>query len=87
MKDFKSNEGCIICGDNNACYHHIHSKKSRPDLRQNHNNLMSLCLKHHQEIHSIGRQSFIKKYNLDWYMFAKGWIQTHDGKWFLDIAK
>jgi hypothetical protein len=84
MKNFKSEENCIICGNFDSCYHHIRSRKSHPELKFDERNLMSLCLLHHVEVHKIGTNTFIKKYNLESYMKNKGW--DHDkflNKWYL----
>ena len=84
MKNFKSNEPCLICENHNACYHHIKTKKSRPDLKFDERNLMPLCQQHHNEIHNKGTNTFVNKYNLSWWLYSKGWIfDAHINKWVL----
>ena len=84
MKNFKSDIGCVVCGDDESCWHHIRSRKSHPELIFDTRNLMSLCLKHHNEIHSTGTNTFIKKYQLENYMKQKGWdYDNFLRKWYL----
>lgn len=42
--------------------HHIKTRGSGGDDKKQ--NLLSLCLKHHSEVHLIGRMTFAKKYNV-----------------------
>ena len=73
---------CEICGNKtNVCGHHIKSKGSGgPDLPHN---LIPLCVKHHEEIHKKGINSFAEKYvefkdfleSSGWEFFNKKW--TH----------
>lgn len=49
----KSNNKCEICGSSNQINaHHIFYKSLYPKLMFNLNNGITLCKKHHQEIHS-----------------------------------
>lgn len=60
--NYKSDEPCIVCGedrDGYVCYHHLQSRKSGGTDEKS--NLMPLCLKHHNEIHTIGRTSMAEK--------------------------
>lgn len=71
---------CIIC-NSQAERHHIRSRgasgSDHPD------NIMEICRQHHQEIHKIGRNSFIIKYSLQDYMINKNWYyDTFYKKWF-----
>ena len=45
----------------NVSAHHVKSRKSGGDDLQT----IPLCAFHHQEVHTIGRESFQKKYNID----------------------
>lgn len=85
-ENFKSNEPCVVCGYDLTCYHHIKTKASRPDLKYNEANFMSLCIYHHNSVHAMGTNSFIEKYGLENYMLQKGWqFDRHTQKWFLNI--
>jgi len=61
------NLACEICGDQNAQVHHIVSR-GRKGKRQDDNsrtNLITLCVQHHTECHSLGRKRFPAKYGLE----------------------
>lgn len=74
---------CLVC-PNKAEIHHIHTRKSHPELIDNTDNHMPLCRLHHVKIHAIGRNTFIRKYKLERWMKNKGW--SYDAffkRWFL----
>lgn len=53
---------CCICGYHSAEAHHIRTRGAGG--KDNADNYLILCRKHHTEIHTIGRDTFGKKYNL-----------------------
>jgi len=61
-KNYQSFEPCTACGTESVqrCYHHIFTRKARPDLAEESWNKMSLCMKCHTEVHQIGMGKFIK---------------------------
>lgn len=72
MKNYKSNESCEVCGecrDGYVCYHHLVSRGAGGSDHPF--NLMSLCQKHHNEVHSVGLARFVHNYNID--LILKGW--------------
>lgn len=83
MKNYQSNSPCIICGLNQSgmvTFHHIKTRKSG-GTDESHN-LMSLCLWHHNEIHSSGLASFSKKYHqAKNFLISNGW-EFSMGRWF-----
>ena len=82
MKNYRSLEPCLVCGErgeNKVTYHHIKSRKSGGGDEIW--NLMPLCLRHHNEIHSKGTTSFVKKYSLETFMTDFGWEKSMD-KWY-----
>lgn len=63
MNNYKSNEPCLACGlvaENMVTYHHIITRKSGGT--DDKYNLMSLCLRHHNEIHQKGTSYMAEKY-------------------------
>lgn len=75
MKNYKSDLPCIACGDqgeDRICLHHVKTRGSGGS--DNAWNLMSLCQKHHNEIHQKGTPHFIEKYyKAELWMIASGW--------------
>jgi len=82
--NYKSNQPCCCCGhyaDNEVTYHHIYTRKAHPELSEEKFNLMPLCLKHHNETHLIGMNSFAIKYpSIKIWLIENGWTFTV-GKW------
>lgn len=80
MAKYKSDDPCIICGDINSCLHHIRSRGSGGSDKPH--NLMILCLRHHNEIHAKGRDTFSKMHPKAYrWMLRNGW-ESFNGKWF-----
>jgi hypothetical protein len=65
-------KACLVCGKRLSCAAHIQSKGARGDDVPE--NLLSLCLWHHNEQHNMGIISFAKKYKpvMNYYL-AHGW--------------
>ena len=55
--------GCILCGHLNGSIH-IHHVKTRGSGGEDKLNVVPLCAIHHAEIHTIGRNTFDKKYGV-----------------------
>ena len=59
---------CFVCGKSHADIHHAAGLVGMGNKRNKHNHLksrfMSLCREHHNLIHSMGLQAFMKEYHL-----------------------
>lgn len=65
FKDWIKKQPCIVglsCMGRIHC-HHI---KTRGAGGKDESNLLPLCAKHHYELHKIGKDTFAKKYNLNY---------------------
>lgn len=51
-RDIYQDDGCLICGGEYSCLHHIITKGSSTYLRYNWKNVIPICAKHHFKIHS-----------------------------------
>jgi hypothetical protein len=85
MKNYQAHESCTACGTLGVdrCYHHILTRKARPDLKDAIFNKIPLCLTHHNEIHAIGTQRFAQRWErvYEW-LVKNGWtIDEYTGKW------
>jgi hypothetical protein len=63
--NFKASEPCAACGldgDNMVCYHHIYTQKAYPEFKFEKFNLVPMCQKHHNEIHSSSLRTMAVKY-------------------------
>lgn len=70
VRNFPCTVGFNCLGD--VVPHHIKTKKTGgPDIIEN---IMPLCVKHHNEIHNLKTSKFIKDYALESYMRKKGWL-------------
>lgn len=77
MSNFSSEEPCICCGKTGeyfVCYHHIYTRKSRPDLSQEKWNMIPVCKKHHLDFHNFGTNKMASSYKsvLSW-LSENGW--------------
>ena len=79
MKFYDENGICIVCGFKGVDLHHFKHKGSGGSDESW--NLIKLCHKHHVEIHSNGKDSFINKYPKlrDW-LLDNGW-ENINGRW------
>lgn len=82
---WQSDEPCVACGTMSVdrCYHHIYTRKAKPELINEKFNLMSLCSTHHVECHAKGLNIFSMKYHnvKDW-LFKNDWyICELKGTW------
>ena len=58
---------CAICGKKNAHIHHVDavgSGRNRNEVDHTQLRLIALCAEHHQETHTIGWETFNKKYKV-----------------------
>lgn len=88
IKNYKSNESCVVCGESREGYvtfHHIYTRKAWPEYSEKKWNLISVCQHHHNIFHSkplsymIDNYSTVKEWLLinDWYDSKfNGWV--HD---------
>lgn len=72
---------CIAClFEGQIDLHHIKSRKANGSDSEH--NLMPLCRSCHQEVHRIGRTTFITRYNLDKWMQDRGWeFEEFNERW------
>lgn len=67
------------CTVSEVCAHHIKTKGSGGNDEED--NLLSLCQKHHAEVHQIGLCKFSNKYpEIEYKLREKGWV-LHGSKW------
>jgi len=52
-----------LCGNYSAAPHHIKSRGAGGGDEPG--NLMALCTAHHNEVHTIGRKTFMEKYGME----------------------
>lgn len=91
--NFKSPYPCVCCGhdvDNEVTYHHEYGQKAYPEYVWTKWNLVSLCLKHHNELHNKGSVDTSNKYlNLKRWFIDNGWeiLKLEHGmeKWIHDF--
>lgn len=87
MKNFQSNNPCIVCGLNKSgmvTFHHIYTQKAYPEYKCSTWNLLPVCKQHHNEIHNKGTNSFCEKYpQVKEWMIENGWVYIM-GKWIFD---
>ena len=84
MKNFKSDQPCVVCGecrDEYVTFHHVLSQKAHPELRYEKFNLMPLCQRHHVNVHAMGANKFAQKYKeaAAWFK-SNGWDFRLNGK-------
>ena len=86
MKNYSSNKPCICCGiigSDIVCYHHIYSKKAFPQYKTEKWNLLSCCLKHHNQIHNSGLVKISDNFpNVKKWLINNEWYRCEiSGKW------
>lgn len=88
MKNFKSDQPCVVCGesrDQHVTFHHVLTRKAHPELTYERFNLMPLCQGHHNEIHSMGANRFSRKYlKAGQWLKINGWQFRLSGKIYHD---
>lgn len=76
LKNYKSNNPCVVCKesrDGMVSFHHLTTRAAGDEQE----NLISLCQKHHTEIHQIGMVKFSKKYpDVNSWLENNGWELT-----------
>lgn len=93
MENFKSDYPCLCCGhdiDGEVCYHHEYGQKAFPEHKYEKWNLVSVCLKHHNEIHNKGSIWATDKYpNLKRWFVDNDWtilkMEHGEPKWIHDL--
>ena len=84
--NFQSDSSCVVCGESGTgkvCYHHLLTRKARPDLTNEPRNMISVCQRHHNEFHSKGIGYMANKFPLvkEW-LISNGWhICELTNKW------
>ncbi|WP_294582996.1 putative HNHc nuclease [uncultured Staphylococcus sp.] len=67
---------CVICGAQKADLAHLYtvgSGRNRKHIEHTDNKVLALCRTHHNEQHTIGIQTFNKKYHLE-----ESWVQVDE---------
>lgn len=62
---YESDKPCQACGffqEGATCFHHLKSRKSSPELSEVKENMISVCLKCHNEFHAKGTVYMAVKY-------------------------
>ena len=74
---FQTEQPCAACKTifRQRTFHHVYTRKSRPDLVELTNNKMPLCLEHHNMIHAKGTTYMSEKY-----IGVRLWLHEH--KWY-----
>lgn len=77
-----TSKNCEACGSiHNVVGHHIISFKSRPDLDIP-QNIMALCYICHNQVHTMGRDQFIRRYQLEKNLRNRGfYFDDYAKKW------
>lgn len=65
---FIQNQPCVICGSVPSDPHHIEA--GGMGIKTDDTRVISLCRKHHSEVHATGKKSFQVKYSLDMWKTA-----------------
>jgi 5-methylcytosine-specific restriction endonuclease McrA len=83
MKNYKSDQPCIVCEesrDGYVTFHHIYSRKAFPEYSNAPWNIIPVCQPCHNLFHSQGNQSMMKKYiSVRTWMELNGW-EVFNGK-------
>lgn len=60
------NKKCCICGQHSDLHHcdHVGMGRNREEIVHEGMRVLPLCRKHHNEVHSLGQESFEEKYHL-----------------------
>lgn len=76
---------CTACGTFTAqrCFHHIYTRKSRPDLEGEIWNQIPLCSTHHNEVHQKGLVFLAEQFkSVQNWLEGAGWdFNDFIGKW------
>lgn len=85
MNNFRASS-CIICNNQNACYHHLKTRKARPDLTYEPRNMIPVCQLHHNEFHNKGINYMSQKYSLvkDFLLYNSWYFDEFLNRWVLD---
>lgn len=62
---YESNRACVACdfwAKGMVCYHHLRTRKARPDLKDKEWNMIPVCQKHHNEFHNKGIDYMARNY-------------------------
>lgn len=87
-KNFEAHgHACVVCwleGEGLVAFHHLLTRKARPDLSENPMNMMPLCKGCHSLIHAKGTDYMAKAYpRVETWLQRRGWQKNFLGKWFL----
>lgn len=85
---YKSPYPCVCCGisgDGMVCYHHLLTRKARPDLKSDPRNMISVCQYHHNMFHSKGISFMANSFKtVKFFLEHNGWVFEGD-KWKLYV--
>jgi 5-methylcytosine-specific restriction endonuclease McrA len=89
MKTFEAHgHACIVCGKQGeglVTFHHLHTRKARPDLINEPKNKIPVCQQDHNSFHAKGTDYMAEKYpKVKAWLINRGWEKdTFLGKWLL----
>jgi hypothetical protein len=88
QKNFEAHgHTCVVCGKQGEgliCWHHLHTRKSRPDLVDEPNNKIAVCQNDHNLFHAKGTDYMAENYpTVKKWLINRGWERNFLGKWFL----
>lgn len=87
---YKTDQPCIICEavtENGNCFHHIKTRASGGSDEPH--NMMPVCKKHHNEIHSKGNNQMCKQYpQFQNWLKNNGWrLDGYINKWWHKLER
>lgn len=89
MANFEAKEPCVVChkfGKGLVCYHHLWTRKARPEFSMVKFNMIPVCQEHHNEFHNKGTSEMAEKYpQVKEWLRQNNWIKLQN-KWTRDFA-
>lgn len=87
MKNFSTDQGCVVCAMNfegHSCLHHIYTRGARPDLQYSDFNLIPVCKRDHSLWHNKGTKYMAETFlEVKLWLESNGWsIDEYTGKWY-----
>ena len=67
-QDYIRAQSCLICGHPDTVHHHESLSGGSMGSKCPDNESLPLCHEHHHERHSMGRDTFFKKYGINYYL-------------------
>jgi hypothetical protein len=91
-KNFEAHgHACIVCrkqGEGLVCWHHLLTRKARPDLVNEPRNKIPVCQNCHNVFHQKGTDHMAKTIpQVESWLTNRGWERNFLGKWVLNQAE